>query len=149
MLPDALREPILFSHAFATLAMVGLIWFVQVVHYPLFARVGAESYTAYQTAHMSRTSLVVGPLMLTELAAAVLIFFSSWAPRPIAIAGLILLAVAWLSTFLLQVPRHATLERGFDPCAAASLVSTNWIRTVAWTARGVLALLMLRVAQVS
>lgn len=142
MLPDALREPILFAHAFATLAMVGLIWFVQVVHYPLFARVGSESYTAYQTAHMRRTSLVVGPLMLTELAAAVLILLSGWAPRPI--AGLILLAIAWLSTFFLQVPRHATLERGFDPRAAASLVSTNWIRTIAWTARGVLALLMLR-----
>jgi len=143
MPPDALREPILLAHAFATLAMVGLIWFVQVVHYPLFARVGSESYTAYQTAHMRRTSFVVGPLMLTELAAALLIVLGDWAPRPIAIAGLVLLAIAWLSTFFLQVPRHAKLERGFDPRAAASLVATNWIRTVAWTARGVLSLTML------
>ncbi len=144
MLSEALRIPVLNIHAFATLAMVGLIWFVQVVHYPLFARVGPDAYTAYQSAHMSRTSLVVGPLMLAEAAAAVLILLGGWTTRPLAIAGLILLAIAWLSTFFLQVPRHATLERGFDPRAAASLVSTNWIRTVAWTARGVLALLMLR-----
>lgn len=144
MLPDALRLPILNIHAFATLAMVGLIWFVQVVHYPLFARVGTDTYAAYQTSHMSRTSLVVGPLMLAELAAAVLILLSASSSRPLAIAGLILLAIAWLSTFFIQVPRHAILERGYDARAAASLVSTNWIRTIAWTARGILALLMLR-----
>jgi hypothetical protein len=144
MLPEALRLPVLNIHAFATLAMVGLIWFVQVVHYPLFARVGSDTYTAYQTAHMSRTSLIVGPLMLAELATALLILLGAWSSRPLAIAGLILLAIAWFSTFFLQIPRHATLERGYDARAAASLVSTNWIRTIAWTARGILALLMLR-----
>lgn len=144
MLPEVLRLPTLNIHAFATLAMVGLIWFVQIVHYPLFARVGDDDYTAYQSAHMSRTSLVVGPLMLAELATAVLILLGGWTSRPLAIAGIVLLAIAWLSTFLLQVPRHATLERGYDARAAASLVTTNWIRTIAWTARGILALLMLR-----
>ena len=28
----------------STLAMVGLIWFVQVVHYPLFEKVGAGGF---------------------------------------------------------------------------------------------------------
>lgn len=144
MLPEALRLPVLNIHAFATLAMVGLIWFVQVVHYPLFARVGSDTYAAYQTAHMSRTSFIVGPLMLAKLATALLILLGAWSSRPLAIAGLILLAIAWLSTFFLQVPRHATLARAYDARAAASLVSTNWIRAIAWTARGILALLMLR-----
>lgn len=144
MLVDSLRAPTLSIHAFATLAMVGVIWFVQVVHYPLFAHVGSERYSEFQRAHMSRTSLVVGPLMLAELAAAVTIPFMGLSSRPLAIAGIALLAVVWLSTFFLQVPRHNALERGFDPRAAASLVSSNWIRTIAWTARGVIALLMLR-----
>lgn len=34
----------------ATLAMTGLIWFVQVVHNPLFARVGGEGWVAYAAA---------------------------------------------------------------------------------------------------
>lgn len=38
-LPGAL----LLVHAAATWAMVGLVWFVQVVHYPLFAQVGGMS----------------------------------------------------------------------------------------------------------
>ena len=34
-----------------TLPLVGLIWLVQVVSYPLFARVGAAEFPAYHAAH--------------------------------------------------------------------------------------------------
>ena len=40
-MPDA-DVLLLLLHAAATLFMTGLIWFVQVVHYPLFARVGED-----------------------------------------------------------------------------------------------------------
>ena len=59
-----------FVHAFATVAMTGLIWFVQVVHYPLFARVGEEGFHAYEAAHARATSRVVAPLMLGEVGTA-------------------------------------------------------------------------------
>jgi hypothetical protein len=51
--------------------MTGLIWFVQVVHYPLFARVGGDGYREYQIEHMRRTGWVVGPAMLAELGSGV------------------------------------------------------------------------------
>ncbi len=34
------RAWLLILHAGATLYMAGVIWFVQIVHYPLFSRVG-------------------------------------------------------------------------------------------------------------
>lgn len=37
-------ETLLYLHAGATLFMTGLIWFVQVVHYPLFLRVGEGNF---------------------------------------------------------------------------------------------------------
>ena len=37
---------VLLTHLAATLYMVGVIWFVQVVHYPLFARAGAEGFAS-------------------------------------------------------------------------------------------------------
>jgi hypothetical protein len=49
----------------------------------------------------------------------------------------LLILVAWGSTFLLQVPYHARLELEFDEAAHGKLVGTNWIRTIAWTARSV------------
>jgi len=55
-----------------------------------------------------------------------------------------LLAVIWVSTPTLQGPGHQQLTKKFDPALWRRLVRTNWIRTAAWTARGILLLLFLR-----
>lgn len=52
----------------------------------------------------------------------------------------------WLSTALSQVPMHRRLEGGFDMVAHRRLVVGNWVRTVGWSMRGVLAILMLAAA---
>lgn len=125
--------------------MTGVIWFVQVVHYPLFGKVGAQGFAAYSEAHSRLTGYVVGPPMLAELATAMALLAS----RPEGISeflpwmGAALLAVVWSSTALLQVPRHRALGSGFDVSAHRALVATNWLRTTAWSVRGLLALWMI------
>ena len=57
--------------------------------------------------------------------------------------GLLLLAVIWLSTGLVQVPLHRLLGKGRDGAAIRRLVTSNWLRTIAWTSRGALALFLL------
>jgi len=137
-------ELLLLVHLAATLVMVGIIWFVQVVHYPLFERVGPEGFSAYSHAHSRLTGLVVGPPMLTEAATAVLLLFIRPAAVPLVAAwvGAILLAGVWVSTAMLQAPRHRDLGRGFDASAHRFLVISNWLRTVLWSARGLLVLWM-------
>jgi hypothetical protein len=136
----------LLLQAFATFAMTGLVWFVQVVHYPLFRAVGEPGYAAYQADHVRLTTLVVAPLMLLEAAAAVWMLYDRSAGGSPAAArlGLLLLAVIWLATALLSVPRHDELRLGFDPSAHAALVATNWVRTAAWSARAALVLCLLK-----
>ncbi len=137
-------DALLLVHLAATLFMTGLIWFVQLVHYPLFPGVGIPGWTAYAAAHARRTRWVVGPPMLVEAITALLLVLR----RPPAVStswawiGLGLLAVVWLSTAFVQVPRHRLLAGGFDADAARALVATNWLRTLAWTARAALALAM-------
>jgi hypothetical protein len=46
--------------------MVGLIWFVQVVHSPGFGLVGVERFVADEAAHTRRTTWVVGAPMAIE-----------------------------------------------------------------------------------
>lgn len=124
--------------------MAGLIWFVQVVHYPLFARVGADAFPAYHEAHTRLTTFVVGPLMVVEAAAAAWL----WRTPPPGVGASLtwtnvaLVAVLWVATFVVAVPRHGVLAGGFDPATHTSLVATNWIRTLAWTAHAVVALAM-------
>jgi len=137
--------PLLLAHAAATLFMVGVIWFVQLVHYSLFARVGRPGFAAYSGSHTRLTGLVVGPPMLLEAATAVALVV--WSPPgvsvPLVWAGLILVAGIWLSTAFLQSPRHTTLGRGFDPSAHRFLVTSNWLRTVLWSLRGLVVLCIL------
>jgi hypothetical protein len=117
--------------------MVGLILFVQIVHYPLMARVGEERFQKYEAGHTFRTGLLVVPLMTTELATALWLVVNPGAGenRFLALGGLGLLGVIWLSTALLQAPAHGRLSKGFDPSVHRKLVRTNWIRTVSWVAR--------------
>lgn len=130
----------LIANLASTLFMTGLIWFVQIVHYPLFAAVGSDAFAAYSRSHQALTTFVVGPPMLVEaLTAAVLVIarpagVPSWMPW----TGLALVGVIWLSTAALQIPAHARLSSGFDPAVGAALVSTNWIRTVAWSLRALI-----------
>ena len=132
---------LLVSHAALTLVLCGLIWTIQVVHYPLFARVGADRYVAYQAGHGTRITALVAPLMLAEVGTAgVLVYLS---PGTLTWLGAALLAVVWLSTALFQVPQHARLEHGFDAAAHRRLVATNWVRTMAWTARGLVVMRLL------
>ena len=132
-------------HAVSTIAMFGLIWFVQLVHYPLFHRVGSEGFAAYESSHQRRTTWAVAPLMCTEAVTAVVLMFSIQAgwPRLVAILGVVLVVCIWLSTALVQVPCHRKLAGGYDPAVTQRLVASNWLRTVAWTSRTPIAVVLL------
>ncbi len=128
--------------------MTGLIWIVQMVHYPLMSRVGEDTWLEYERSHMARITWIVAPLMLLEAAACglCLVMVLTGTTETDGLAGslnaqivlVLLLASAWVSTWLLQVPAHTSLARGFTPQAHAKLVRSNWVRTAAWSARGVL-----------
>lgn len=64
---------ILLAYAMSTFFMVRLIWFVQIVHYPLMDRVSEGSSPQYETAHCRLTSWVVGPPMLVEVTTALML----------------------------------------------------------------------------
>ena len=128
------------TQAVASLALLGLAWFVQLVHYPLFGLVGPEHFARYEEDHVRRVTWIAAPLMLLEAGSALglLLRRPDCVPAGAAWAGAALVGVVWGSTFLLQVPAHTRLSTGFDPRTAAWLVSSSWVRTGAWTARAAL-----------
>ena len=137
--------PLVFLlHLLATLAMLGAIWIVQVVHYPLFAGVGDAGWAAYEASHQSRITWVVGPLMVLELGTAVWLIVARPEGLPVwsVVLGAALVGVIWASTAFVQVPLHTALGGAFDGDAHARLVASNWIRTAAWTVRAGLVLWM-------
>lgn len=139
---------LLLVHAAATWYLVGLIWFVQLVHYPLLAAVGPDRSVAYQGQHVQRTMWSLAVAWPTEAVTAALLVVATPAgvPRWMPLAGFAALAGVVASTLALQVPAHGRLGAAFDPRTHSRLVRTNWIRTALWTLRGLLALGMLAAA---
>ena len=129
-------------HASATWFMTGLIWFVQVVHYPLMADVGTDRWCEYERRHMRLTTIVVGPIMLIEALTAAMLVTLGVSPVLGWIGGVLLLIV-WILTFAVQVPAHARLERGFDAATHRRLVCSNWGRTLIWSLRAIVASVIL------
>ena len=127
---------LLVANAAATWFMAGLTWFVQVVHYPMFADVGPDAFAAYHRRHTARTTwVVIGPMVVELLTAVGLVWLR---PAAWTWAGLALVAVMWGSTALVQVRRHDRLVAAYDAAVVRSLSRTNWLRTGAWTARAAL-----------
>lgn len=127
------------THFAATCFMTGVIWFVQVVHYPLFTSFDPNSFSETMTRHQSLTTWIVGPAMLLELATGVWLLQAGskgWLP----VLNVALLVLTWLATFFISVPLHSTLAQGFDADTATKLVTTNWWRTILWSARCLLIL---------
>ena len=121
--------------AAATFGMTGLIWMVQLVQYPAFARVGAAEFGAFHRHHCRSIGVVVGPLMVLELSTAVCL---ALAGQPLWFWRLMMgmLLVIWLSTAFWQGPLHGRLSReGARPELVRALVKGNWLRTVFWTLR--------------
>ena len=132
-------------HSAATLFMVGLIWTIHIVHYPLFANVGESTYVAFQSEHVNR----IGKLL-----------FLPWLVEGITLLGVLILAFvgnhrdlrlpAFLNGFGMAIaliisgvwsaPAHGKLADGFDADIHNQLMNANFVRTLAWTLCGVSAI---------
>lgn len=123
----------------STWFMVGLIWFVQWIHYPLFPVVGAGEFRAFHRKHMRWTGqIVMVPMGLEAFTALLMIWYPPIDNAPLVLLAAGLVLFIWITTVFAQVPAHGELRRGFQPGAQLRLVLTNWLRTVAWTLRGAL-----------
>ncbi len=140
-------NPWILAHTAATWAMVGVIWTIQLLVYPAMARVPANGFVEYEAFHQRRVVAVLAVFAVVEVVTAGLFAFGVGdVSRPLWLVGGALLVVLWVSTGAYFAPLHGRLADGFDADLHARLIATNWIRTVLWSARGVLALLIVREA---
>ena len=141
---------ILLLNAAATLFMLGLIWFVQIVHYPLMGMVPDQISLRYAAEHQWRTTWIVAPAMCVEAISGLLVVFVhpvGMGPG-VAALGFLIIVFIFYRTGVVHVPQHRFLasQHEVDTCrdeTCRELVRSNWLRTVAWTIRGALVVFML------
>ena len=103
----------------------------------LFAKkfhfINDQRYIEFQHFHMQRISFIVVPVMLIELASALLLayFFES----SLTIILLALVLGIWAITFIFFTNMHQKLTDGYDYSIVDRLVQINWSRTALWSLR--------------
>jgi hypothetical protein len=136
-----LLQLVVIANLASTLVLVGVIWTVQVVHYPLMALVGREYFIPYQSAHAPRmASVVMLPWAMQGVTTAwLLIDRPTTVSAALVWSGATAALVTVVVTMVASVPAHGRLGTGFDTEVHARLVRTNWLRTAAWSAHAAIA----------
>lgn len=112
--------------------MTGVIWIIQLVHYPSFHFVEKSRWSAFHQAHAFWITPVVAPLMLLQLGSSIFLQESNqWI-----FLGLSILVFGL--TFFISVPLHQKLEKSYDEKTVRKLIQTNWLRTLAWSTHALL-----------
>ena len=123
----------LIINLFSSFFLCGLIWTIQLVHYPSFHALDKVHFIEHMNLHKQRISLLVVPMMLLELATSIGLVLFADLYSELNKAGLIIVILIWFSTFFVQVPLHKKLSSGYDQVIITKLVRTNFIRTILWT----------------
>ena len=120
-------------HFLSTSLMVGIIWVIQLLHYPTFHFIKESDYVEFQHFHMQRISFIVVPVMIIELLSGFMLVY--YIRSNLLILCLIILLVIWLITFVFFTKLHQSLLGGYDKIIVDKLVQINWSRTVLWSLR--------------
>ena len=126
---------VLLGHLIFTSIMTGVIWVIQIVHYPSFHFIEKELYTAFQKFHMNKISIIVIPIMLAELITGMMLFLDKSSKSPFLIISFVILVLIWLITGVYFSKAHNELMTGYQELVVNQLVVMNWIRTLLWTLR--------------
>ncbi len=118
--------------------MTGVIWIIQVLHYPVFLRVVPMEFPGFHQTHSRWMGFLVGPPMIVELVIGLFLIGIQF--NFLAVANLFLVVGTWVVTFLISVPIHNQLSKGFNKELINRLVSSNWSRTLFWSLKLILAM---------
>ena len=118
--------------AIVDFGLVVLIWMTQLVVYPSFTYFSENDLVSWHTRYTTAVSIVVMPLMMSQVALHGLGLVQDFAW--IKVGAAVLIGLAWVNTFFYAVPLHNQIAAQQDVALASKgLVSVNWIRTVLWS----------------
>ena len=123
-----------FLNVISAFLLTGVIWTIQIVHYPSFHYIDKLSFINFHHFHERRISIIVMPLMLIELTTSTALYINNMSSIVFAL-NLLIVVLIWCSTFFIQVPIHSILSHKKDKKLIEKLVNTNWIRTFLWSMR--------------
>jgi len=127
---------VLIINLTAAAFLAGLMWFTQIVHYPLFTFIEKKSFIGYSIHQLKKTNYLFYIPMLVEGAFSILFMFDypSTISSVVPFLCLCISTAVWLVSFGKIAPLLDKLnDEGLDAEIVEQLVKLNRIRTICWT----------------
>lgn len=135
---------LLIFHGLFSFGFLGLIWVIQIVHYPFFRLIDPSRWSVAHRFHQQKMGCIVLPLFIGELVTACWVAFATWHRSPVLNGvNIALICAIWAQTFGVMVPLHRKLLIASNTVLIHQLIAWNWFRTIAWTIRACIAGLFL------
>lgn len=134
-----MKEVLFIIQLFCCFSLFGLIWTIQIVHYPTFLKIENKEFKSFCIFHTKKISLIVIPLMFLELISGV-VLLSSYTNN-VFVFNFIGITIIWISTLFISMPLHRKLSVERNELVIKKLIKTNWIRTLTWSSRSLLLML--------
>ncbi len=128
---------VLFLHVISCAWMSGLIWVMQVLHYPFFAKIRESEFANAHSSHTHRIIYLVGPPMFIEVITAIILIRDTDEPI-LFVINFIMIIFILMNTIFFSIPIHNGLRLIQDFKKIELLVLTNWPRTILWSLRLIL-----------
>lgn len=113
--------------------MTGVIWFAQVIQYPLLRLVDKSRYKEYYEIHLNRIVWMVLPVIVLQLATAAYLFVDE--RFPMWFSGM-LVAYSLFNfgfTAFISVSIYREMAFSYSDELIDRLLTQNWARTIVWT----------------
>jgi hypothetical protein len=144
---------IFIIHALVCILVTAVMWYIQVVHFPMLRFVGADRFEQYYRELKMKNTLLFFPLFSLEIFTSVALLlsftmvsdFTASVQNQFFLVGfsLILLFVLHLVNFQMIRPLLSSLQTDTDGKKHQRLVRMQWIRTLGWTIRLIMLLSMI------
>lgn len=128
---------VFYFHILLCIAVTAVIWFMQVVQYPLIPFVDAAQWKSFCEKKRMQTIMISYPLMAFEALSGItllLIAVQSPAYVPL-IVSMLLLGVLHVFSFMYLQPLFKKIQSPVDLVSIQKFKKTHWIRTIGWSIR--------------
>lgn len=137
---------LLLGCLFFSILSAGIFWLLEIVHYPLFRRIGPKDFNDYYSLHAKNEFFLVWiPPVIALLLGGALLLFPIWGLGKTQTGigvGAILFSI--LMTAILILPQKKILSsHGYSYPVIKKLVQVNWVPTISWTLTGLYWLFLL------
>ena len=128
-------------HILSTAILTGAIWLIQLNHYPAFGYIDSKLFKSFMVLHIRGIMFFVFPIMVIEICTGTYLLITGFSST-LFLCAMIMLYLIWLSTALIFSGYHSKLKNNKDDKIINKLVKYNWLRTIGWSIRFILLLMI-------